>query len=206
MPNKFIAMLTVKRLLIFLQRGLPIRSIAAELAIGANTVAAYKKLIEKRNKTLEELLAMEDIALAAIMRANEGKRKTNIRLEDFKKNLEYYQCELAARRASRILLFEESRNQYPDGYKYSKFCDLLCEAMAVKNATYHHVYTPGDKLMFDFAGRKMHYVIKETGEIIEVPVFIAVCPYSCFAYAETLENASLPQVVKALNNCLEYLG
>src|ERR1700691_3593652 len=107
MPNKFIAMLTVRRLLIFLQRGLPIRSIAAELSIGSRTIVAYKKLIKKSNKTHEQLLAMEDTALAEIMRPNEGKHKTDIRIEDFKKNLEYYQCELAAKRASRILVFEE---------------------------------------------------------------------------------------------------
>jgi transposase len=206
MPNKFIAMLTVRRLLIFLQRGLPIRSIAVELSIGSKTVVAYKRLIKNSNKTHEELLAMEDTALAKIMRPYHGKPKTNIQTEDFKTNLEYYLAEIAAKRASRILLFEEYSKQYPDGYKYSKFCDLLSEAMAVKNATFYHIYKPGDKLMFDFAGRKMHYVIRETGEIIEVPVFIAVCPYSSFAYAEALANATLPQVVKALNNCLGYLG
>jgi transposase len=206
MPNKFIAMLIVRRLLVFLLRGLPIRSIAAELSIGAKTVVTYSSLIKKSNKTYEELLALEDTALAEIVRPNLGKPKADIRREDFKKNLEYYLGQLAHKRASRILLFEDYIKEHPDGYKYSKFCELLCEAMDVKNATLYHVYIPGDKLMFDFAGRKMHYIIRGTGEVIEVPVFIAILPYSSFAYGEALENATLPQVVKALNNCLAYLG
>jgi transposase len=206
MPNKFIAMLILRRLIIFLQRGLPIRAIAAELSIGVKTVVTYRKRIKQSNKTHEELLVLEDAVLAEIMRPGSGKPKTDIRTDDFMKHAEYYLSELTAKRASRTILFEEYSKEYPDGYKYSKFCDMLSEARAVKNATLHNEYTPGDKMMFDFAGKKMHYVIRETGELIEVPIFIAVCPYSSFAYAEALADATLPQVVKALNNCLQYLG
>jgi transposase len=206
MPNKTIAMLIVRRLIIFLLRGLAIRAIAAELGIGVKTVVTYQKRVKASNRMPEELLAMDDAALAAIMQPGAGKVKTDPRTEEFMKHIEYYLSELAQKRASRAILFEEYSKQYPNGYKYSKFCYLLAEASAVKNAVAHNEYVPGDKLMFDFAGKKMRYIHRETGEVIEVPVFISVCPYSSFAYAEALEDATLPQVVKALNGCLVYLG
>ncbi len=205
MPNKTIAMLIVRRLIIFLLRGLTIRAIAAELAIGIKTVVTYQKRVKESRKTHDELLAMDDVTLAAIMQPGAGKVKTDPRTEEFMKHVEYYLSELAQKRASRMILFEEYSKQYPDGYKYSKFCYLLSEASAVKNAVTHNEYKPGDKFMFDFAGKKMRYIIRETGEVKEVPVFIAVCPYSSFSYCEALENASMPQVVKALNGYLVYL-
>jgi transposase len=206
MPNKLIAMLIVRRLIMFLLRGLPIRSIASELSIGARTVVTYRKRIQQSNKTYEDLLVLDDIALAEIMKPAAGKPKADRRTADFLNHLDYYLSELARRRASRVILFEEYSKLYPDGYKYAKFCELLRDAQSIKNATLHNEYAPGDKLMFDFAGKKMHYVDKQTGEIIEVPVFVAVCPYSSFAYVEALQDATLPQVIKALNNCLQYLG
>jgi transposase len=190
----------------FLMRGLTVRSIATELSIGPRTVVTYRKRIEQSNKTLQELLVLDDTVLAEIMRPPAEKPKADIRIGDFNNHLDYYLSELARKRASRVILFEEYSKLYPDGYKYSKFCELLKAAQSVKNATLHNEYSPGDQFMFDFAGKKMHYIDKQTGEIIEVPVFVAVCPYSSFAYVEALQDATLPQVIKALNNCLQYLG
>ena len=170
------------------------------------TVVTYQKRVKESNKTPEELLAIDDAALAAIMQPGTDHVKADPRTEAFMKHVEYNLSELAQKRASRTILFEEYSKQYPNGYKYSKFCYLLAEARAVKNAVVHNEYTPGDKLMFDFAFKKMRYIHRETGEVIEVQVFIAVCPYSIFAYAQALEDATFPQVVKALNGCLIYLG
>ncbi len=206
MPNKLIVMLIVRRLIIFVMRGLPIRAIAAELHIGVKTVVTYTKRVTQSNKTPEDLLAMDDTALAEIMRPGVNKSKTDLRQDNFMKHAEYYLLELARKRATRVILFEEYFKLYPDGYKYSKFCEMIAGAGAVKNATLHNDYLPGDKVMFDFAGKPMHYVDRQTGEMTEAPVFIAVCPYSSFAYVEALQDATLPQVVKGLNGWLQYLG
>lgn len=206
MPNKLIAMLIVRRLIMFLLRGLPIRSIASELSIGAKTVVTYRSRILQSNKTYDELLVLEDTALAEVIRPAADKPKVDKRAADFLNHVDYYLSELARKRASRIILFEEYSKLYPDGYKYSKFCDLISNSQSIKKVALHIEYAPGDKLMFDFAGKKMHYVDKQTGEVTEVPVFVGVCPYSSFSYVEALQDATLPQVIKALNNFLLYLG
>ena len=206
MPNKLIAMLIVRRLIMFVMRGLPIRTIATELSIGAKTVVTYRKRILQSNKTPDEVLILDDTVLAEIMRPLTEKSRADIRIEDFNNHLDYYLSELACKRASRVILFEEYSKLYPEGYKYSKFCELLKAAQSVKDATLHHEYAPGDQFMFDFAGRKMHYIDRQTGEIIEVPVFVAVCPYSSYAYADPLQDATSPQVIQTLNDFLQYLG
>jgi hypothetical protein len=202
MPNKTIAMLIVRRLIIFSLRGLAIRAIAAELGVGVKTVVTYQKRIKSSNKTPDELLAMDDALLAAIMQPGTGQIKADPRTEAFMKHAEYYLSELAQKRASRTILFEEYSKQYPNGYKYSKFCYLLAEASAVKNAVVHNEYIPGDKLMFDFAGKKMRYIHRDTGEVIEVPVFIEL---SIQEKPQAALLNSLPFLANYSYNCAEQL-
>lgn len=63
-------------------------------------------------------------------------------------------------------------------------------------------------LLFLKQGASQRSIEKEvkTGEFIECPVFIGVLPFSSFDYVEALHDATLPQVLKALNNALEYFG
>lgn len=206
MANKLIAMLIVRRLIMFLMRELSIRAIASELSIGTRTVLAYRKRIDLSNKTYQELLTLDDTALGEIVRPPADKPKADKRIGDFNNHLDYFLSELARKRASRVILFEEYSKLYPDGYRYSKFCELIKGAQSVKSATLHNQYAPGDQFMFDFAGKKMHYIKRETGEIIEVPVFISVLPYSSLAFADPLQNATIPLIIEALNDFLQYLG
>jgi len=98
MPNKKIAMLIVRRLIIFSLRGLSIRAIAAELGVGVKTVATYQKRVKASSKAPEELLSLDDGALAAIMQPGTGQVKTDPRTEAFMKHAEYYLSELAQKR------------------------------------------------------------------------------------------------------------
>jgi hypothetical protein len=71
-----------------------------------------------------------------------------------------------------------------------------------QDATMHLDYKPAEVMMVDFAGDKISYIDKISGKIVECPVLVCVLPYSGFSYAVALPNASIPQVVKALNQCL----
>ncbi|MEJ7740445.1 MAG: hypothetical protein WKF97_23755 [Chitinophagaceae bacterium] len=59
-------------------------------------------------------------------------------------------------------------------------------------------------MMIDFAGDKITYTDKSTGEVIACPVLVCILPYSGFSYAVALADASIPQVVKGLNLCLQF--
>ena len=68
----------------------------------------------------------------------------------------------------------------------------------------HFEHVPGHLMQVDFAGDKLHYFDPNTGEQIDVPVFVVVLPYSGYSYVEALTNASVPQVIRALNNSISY--
>jgi transposase len=60
--------------------------------------------------------------------------------------------------------------------------------------------------MIDFTGDKLSYIYLSTGELIFCPVLVCVLSFSGYSYVEAWPNATLPQLVKALNNCLRFLG
>ena len=199
-------MLIARKLILLVLRGFSVRAISRELKISSKTVVQYRKRINSSGKTLQELQALDDAVLAETLQPRKQNSSPDWRTEQFASLVDDYLSELARKRATRAILYEEYRKQYPDGFKYSKFCQLLYEAALAGKAALYNEYIPGDKWMFDFAGKKLAYVHSDTGEQKEVPAFVSVLPYSSYGYVEALEDATLPEVVKALNNNLVYLG
>lgn len=206
MPNKIIAMLIARKIILLVLRDLSVRAIARELNLSSKTVRKYRHRINSSGKTPEELLALEDALLADLLNSEKIKDIPDGRREQFMTLVDDYLCELAQKRVTRAILYEGYQVQYPTGFKYSKFCQLISEAAQIGKATLYNEYIPGDKWMFDFAGKKLGYVHPDTGERKEVTVFVSVLPYSSYSYMEALENATLPHLIKALNNNLDYFG
>ena len=70
--------------------------------------------------------------------------------------------------------WEEYRAEHPDGYGYSRFCDLYGEWRKGVTATMRQTHVAGEKLFVDFAGDTVPVIDGLTGEIRAAHVFIAV--------------------------------
>jgi transposase len=205
MANKSIAMLILRKLILLLYRGFTVRAISSELRISHTTVVEYRKRIEQTGKAFDALLQLDDKELGDII---QPAPQTTIdpRMDQFANHLEEYLSELAQKRVTRAILHEEYLKMYPDGFKYSKFCQLLADASLIKKATTYNTYTPGDIFQFDFAGDALGYVDRNTGELIPAPVFVAVLPYSNYSYMEAMASMKLPDLIKCLNGWVAYMG
>lgn len=64
----------------------------------------------------------------------------------------------------------------------------------------------GEKLFIDFAGKKLSYIDKDTGEVINCQVFAACLPYSDYSFAMAVPSQSIEDFLYALRCCLEELG
>jgi transposase len=204
MPNKFIDMLILRRLLQLLQREFSMRNIAIELDLNRETVSVYHKRIKASEKQYEDLLMLNDGELAAALQPRQAVAE-DPRLIDFMSRKEYFLNELKKRGVTRQLLLKEYKKIYPDCYGYTKFCGLLDEQLVLKGVSMHQEHRAGEILQIDFAGDKMSYVEPETGELVYCVIFVAVLPYSGYTFVMALADATLPQLVKALNSCLIYL-
>ncbi|MBM3654482.1 MAG: IS21 family transposase [Alphaproteobacteria bacterium] len=91
-----------------------------------------------------------------------------------------------------MILWEEYRVAHPEGYGYSRFCDLFrgFERRLTPVMRQHHV--AGDKVFVDYSGKRIGIVDPTTGEIREAEIFVAVLGASNLTYAEATWTQKLP--------------
>lgn len=91
-------------------------------------------------------------------------------------------------------------------YQYSRFCELYTEHAHQTKATMRIHHKPAEKLEVDWAGQPAYLTNNLTGAPLKVPVFVAVLPYSGYAYVEALPNMSQGSWIQAHVNCFRYMG
>lgn len=90
------------------------------------------------------------------------------------------------------VLWEEYRAVHPDGYGYSRFCDLFREFERRLSPVMRQNHVAGDKVFVDYSGKKINIVNSATGEIREAEIFVAVLGASSYTYAEATWSQTLP--------------
>jgi transposase len=91
-------------------------------------------------------------------------------------------------------------------YGYSQFCDLYASWRAKLEPTMRQVHRAGEKAFLDFSGKKPTIVDPETGEVIEVELFVMVLGASNYTYAEATRKQGLGDFIGATVRGLEYFG
>lgn len=183
------------------------RSIAKALSISKNTVNRYVSLANADKLSLKELVALDDVELD--FRFNGGSPAyTDSRFDDFVKRLPYLQEQMRMKHMTLQLLWEEYRREVPDGYGLSQFRFHYRQGtVALKPSTVlKDLHQGGDMLYIDFAGDKMSYIDRDTGEEVKVQVFVAVLPASDYAFAMAVPSQSVEDFCYAVDCCLQHLG
>ncbi len=199
----------IRKIIQLLERGYSERSIARELSISRPTVKGYRTKVEASGLSFDELKSLSDDKLhSLIYTALPRQDSDNKRRLDFENRMSYFVSELKRTGVTRKLLWEEYQKDNPPegGYSLSQFCYHFAAYSKTLNPTMKLTYQPGELVMVDFAGDKMHYIDRTTGEVFLCVILVCVLPYSGYAYVEALPNARLPFLIKGLNNMLHYFG
>jgi transposase len=165
----------------------------------------YLEKISSGGRPPGEILQLDDSSIAGIFYKQQTP-KTDSRFEALEKMFPYIRQEMGKTGVTRKTLWEEYKAQHPDGYAYGHFCEHLYRYMRISKATMHFEHQPAEYLQVDFAGKKLSYVDRETGEIINCPVLVCTLPYSNYTYVEALPRAKQEELFGALSRCLEFLG
>ena len=89
------------------------------------------------------------------------------------------------------LLHLEYLERHPDGYRYTRFCDLYRAWCREHKTSMRQVHRAGEKLFVDYSGKKPSFQDPQTGERIECELFVAVLGASNYTFAEaTLSQKS----------------
>lgn len=104
------------------------------------------------------------------------------------------------------LLHLEYIEQHPDGYLYTRFCDIYRDWLAKRGMTMRQVHRAGDKLFVDYSGKRPCIWDQKTGERIEVELFVAVLGASNLTYAEATMTQRGPDWIASHMRAFAYIG
>ncbi len=195
----------VKQLLLLHNQGKGAKTIARTIGMSKNTVKTYLAKVEDLKLETEYLLNLEDCALERIFYPGNPAYK-DPRFDYIKSNLDYFQKQLKIKGVTRKLLWEEYLEQIPNGYGLTQFCFHLNQQIVARNPSMVLNHEPGDKLYVDFAGKKLPYIDRETGELIYCPVFVACLPFSDYSFSMVVRSQCIEDFLYALKTCLEFFG
>lgn len=204
MAGKTITMSKVKQIIRLRERGVALQTIAKGVGISRNTVKKYLRLIEVKGYSHQDLLDTEDEQLEGLLA--DPDQVSQARCETLSGMFPYMEKELQRTGVTRWILWGEYKEKYPDGYSYAHFCYHLRQWMATSSATMHFEHSPADKMYLDFAGKKLHWVDPNTGEVNPVEVYVALLGYSQLTYVQAVCSQKKEDFIGATENALHYFG
>jgi transposase len=101
-----------------------------------------------------------------------------------------------------LLIWEEYRAQYVDGYGYSRFCDLYRDWLKTVSPTMRQTHVAGEKLFVDWAGDTVPVFDAAMGMQRRAHIFVAVLGASNYTYVEARWSEALPDWIGAHVNAL----
>jgi transposase len=72
------------------------------------------------------------------------------------------------------LLWQEYKEQYPDGYQYTQFCEHYRRWVESVEVSMRQIHRAGEKSFIDFAGKTIPIINPLTTEVNEAQIFISV--------------------------------
>ena len=104
------------------------------------------------------------------------------------------------------LLWQEYREQHPDGYQYSAFCEHYRAYAKTLPVTLRQRHAPGERLFVDYSGQTVPIIDPHTGEIRQAEIFLAVLGASNYTYVEATWTQGLADWIASHVRCFEFLG
>jgi transposase len=114
--------------------------------------------------------------------------------------------ELKRKGVTLFLLWEEYKEVHPQGYQYSRFCDLYRAWAGTVDLPMRQDHKAGEKLFVDYAGQTVPVVDRTTGEVREAQIFVAACGASNYTYAEATWSQTLPDWIASHVRAFAFMG
>ncbi len=206
MANTRLSMRKIKDVLRLTHDGqLNTQQVALSLNISRSTVKNYQERAHKAGLSwplpedlteegLEQKLFPPLVSLQAPAKA----------LPDF----DYIYRELKAHKKFNLTLdqlWREYKEQYPDGYQYSQFCQLYRGYRDKLDYSMRQDHKGGEKLFVDYA-EGLSLIDPKSGDPIPTQLFVAVWGASTYTFAEASLTQQLPDWIGSHTRAFDYFG
>jgi len=207
MSNKIILMNKIKQILRLYTQHKGTKYISLQTGIARNTVKKYISKFNKLKIEFELIEALDEAALNELF----GKQTLPepIVSDRYKKLLSFFPYmdrEMKKTGVTQAMLWQEYLILNPDGYLHSQFGHHYRIWLKRSNPSMHIQYKAGDKMLVDYAGSKLSIVDSESGEQIDLEVFVAILGASQLTYVQAIESQQKTDFITCCENALHFYG
>lgn len=176
------------------------REVARALGISLGAVGSVTLRASAKGLTWEAVQALTDDALEETLYGP----KLTVRHGRPEPDPVWIHTELRGVGVTLELLHLEYLAEHKNGYRYSAFCAHYRRWLALRRLSMRQVYKAGEKAFVDYSGKKPHLVNAETGEVVEVELFVAVLGASNYTFAEATATQRTEDFILAHTHAVEY--
>jgi transposase len=108
--------------------------------------------------------------------------------------------------ATLAVLWEEYKQQHPDGYQYSYFCDLFNAYRQKLNYSMRQEHKAGEKTFIDFGDSPIKIINPQNGTERSTKIFVSVWGASNYMFAQSSFDEKLSTWIKLNIGALDYFG
>lgn len=183
--------------------GLGLRQIARSCSLGLSTVHDYLRRASSAGITWPLPEGWDEQKLEEAMFASPQPRPAdaNKPLPDF---TAIHQQKQNHRHVTTQLLWEEYVQANPDGYGYSRFCELYQRWRGKLDVVLRQEHKAGEKMFVDWAGSTIPLRHPQGGQPQAAHLFVAVLGASSYTYAEATIDEQLPNWIAAHVRAFEF--
>lgn len=121
-------------------------------------------------------------------------------------NWSYIHKEYRKKGVTLQLLWEEYKAEHSAGYQYSQFCERYRRWKKTLHVSMRGEHRAGEKMFVDYAGPTVSYIDRETGEILQAQIFVAVLGASSYTFVEAQPTQSLESFIGGHVRAFEFFG
>lgn len=180
------------------------RQIARSCSISVSTVHEYLKRAESAKLQWPLPDGWNDTHLeAALYPSLETKLQPQKSAPDFAAIHEQLRTH---RHVTLQLLWEEYREINPDGYRYSRFCELYQRWRKKLDVVMRQEHKAGEKAFIDWAGSTVPIYDRTTGAVWQASLFVAALGASSYTWAEATRDQQMESWLQAHMHAFEFWG
>jgi len=205
MPAERVSMRRIREILrLKYEGGATERAIARSIGVARSTVALTLERIAAAQLGWPLPPALSDAVLEAMLYASAGRPQgSRGKTEPDWTGVHH---ELRRPGVTLMLLWEEYRQAEPDGYGYSRWCELYRTWEGRLSPTMRQAHPAGERMFVDYAGQTVELYDGGTGEVRQAQVFVAVMGASSYTYAEASWTQTLPDWIGSHVRALAFMG
>lgn len=205
MPAERAAMRQVRDVVRMKAAGISVREIAVRIGVAPSTVRLTMKRLEQAGLDEAAVADLSEAALEARLFSHVGTKQGHRRRTE--PDFALIHRELKRKHVTLQILWDEYIEAHPDGYRYSRFCDLYRGFERRLSVTMRQTHVGGDKLFVDYAGDTVPVVVDRLkGTVRRAQIFVAVMGASNFSYGEATWSQALGDWIGVHGRAFEAIG